>query len=101
MNVCAQRRSGVRPIHRASPDSYHHNAKSQFDAVESVSLIVNYETTACSLWVFEGRAMLVDCQSQTAGNGLVLDVDLGSDPRHSQLVCLWPPVLSASSNLPD
>lgn len=45
-----------------------------------VRLTVTLETTANS-----------NCQSRAAGNGLVLDVDLGSDPRHSHLVCLCPP----------
>lgn len=49
----------------------------------------NMHTTP--LRVSEGRAMLVDHQSQAAGNGLVLGVDLGSDPRHSQLAQLFSP----------
>lgn len=46
----------------------------------SVRLTITLETTANS-----------NCQSRAAGNGLVLDVDLGSDPRYSHLVCLCPP----------
>ena len=40
--------------------------------------------------------MLVGSPSQMAGKGLVLDVDLDPD-----CLPLWPPGLSASSDLPD